>query len=126
MCCECWSVPCEHGVVRFLLFLLVLLTHVQGCQVDAQQLSDSLSAVDVPVLVQHLDRDVQSKTVHTQSVHVPHPSDTHLSLHKLVPVVVGEGAVTGDTRSDQLKILTFLKHFCLHTACSGLADPTGP
>jgi len=51
--CVCVS-PDEHGVVRLLLLLLVLLADVQRGEVDAQQLSDSLAAVDVTVLIQHL------------------------------------------------------------------------
>lgn len=50
-----FSLPGKHRVVGLLLFLLVLLTHIQRGQVDSQQLSDALPAVDVAVLVQNLE-----------------------------------------------------------------------
>lgn len=51
---ETWTVPCEHRVVWRLLLLLVLLTHIQGGQIDTQEFSDSLPAVDVSILIQNL------------------------------------------------------------------------
>lgn len=54
-----FSVPGKHRVVGLLLFLLVLLTHIQRCQVDAQQLSDTLAAVDVAILVKDLEEASQ-------------------------------------------------------------------
>ena len=93
------NLPAEHGGVRLRLLLMRHGADVQRSQVHPEQLSNPLSAVDVPVFVQHLE------TPHTDVHLLPDGSllktwpnltrpklKTHLSLHKLVPVVVGEGA----------------------------------
>lgn len=53
------TVPCEHRVVWRLLFLLVLLAHIEGGQIDTQEFSDALPAIDVPVLIQDLRANLQ-------------------------------------------------------------------
>lgn len=53
------TVPRKHRVVRRLLFLLVLLTHIEGGQIHTQELSDAFPAVDVSVLIQNLGANLK-------------------------------------------------------------------
>lgn len=92
-----FSLPGKHRVVGLLLFLLVLLTHIQRGQVDSQQLSDTLPAVDVAVLVQNLEEASQVNLPYRLASNGPQNNPPpYLSLDKFVPIVVWEGAVNRD------------------------------
>lgn len=92
-----FSLPGKHRVVGLLLFLLVLLTHIQRGQVDSQQLSDALPAVDVAVLVQNLEEASQVNLPYRLASNGPQDDPPpYLSLDKFVPIVVWEGAVNRD------------------------------
>lgn len=87
---ETCTVPCKHRVVWRLLFLLMLLlTHIQGGQVDTQEFSDSFPAVDVSVLIQNLRAHIKLNP--ETALRRVCRDTTHLCFHKFIPVVVWEG-----------------------------------
>lgn len=86
-------IPAEHGGVRFGLLLVCHGADVQGGQVHAQQLRDPLPTVDVAVFIQHLQMRRKYSLQEARNEQKPFfcpEKYTHLSLNKLVPVIVWE------------------------------------
>lgn len=90
-----FTVPSKHRVVWLLLFLLMLLTHIQRGQINTQEFSNSLSAVNVSVLIQNLDKDNVShiNLLHRSSNNCQKIKTSYLSFDEFVPIVVWERAV---------------------------------
>lgn len=90
-----FTVPGKHRAVWLLLFLLMLLTHIQRGQIHTQKFSNSLSAIDVSVLIQNLDKDDVSHNnlLHRSPNNRQKIKTTYLSFDEFVPIVVWEGAV---------------------------------
>lgn len=90
-----FTVPSKHRVVWLIMFLLMLLTHIQRGQINTQEFSNSLSAVDVSVLIQNLDKNNVShiNLIYRSSNNRQKIKTTYLSFDEFVPIVVWEGAV---------------------------------
>lgn len=86
------GIPAEHRGVGFGFLSVGHGADIERRQVHAEQFCYSLSAVNVPVFIQNLkSQDRGGGSRETSAEFLQKMQKIHLSLDKLVPVVVGEG-----------------------------------